>query len=245
MAARFDTSTDALSRTAGLPSIAAFTIMGWFKITVDLNANVTFFHFGHASLDQGVQLGTDVDGTTFSCYLSVGTFNGSALAVGTWYHAALTRSGTGAGQCLAYLNGVLNITPTNNATPVAGKITVGNNPFGEFNNGCAASVKVYGAALAAAEILQEMRQYAPARTANLNTFLPLLNTASEFTVDYSGSANTMTAGGTLTAEDGPPIPWRQGRRRAVTAAAAPVGGPAPGGVSTGVGVQRPVARGRV
>ena len=75
----------------------------------------------------------------------------------------------------------------------------------EFWNGRVANFKRYTAALSQTEIQYELLQYQPTRTANLLDYFHFVNAE---TVDYSGNANTLTAGSTATAtEAGPPIRW--------------------------------------
>lgn len=215
MSVRYDVFTETLLRTTNLPTITSFTMMGWFKISVDLNTFSTMLVFGATAGEPLYQIGTATDGTTLMSFSSGNSeVNGSALIVGTWYHVAITVAGTGTNQFLGYLNGVLNITNNGSTTATASKMLFGNNVGNEWLNGCIAAVKIYSAVLTSVEIANEMRQYVPIRTVNLNGFYPMSGAAvADFTVDYSGLSNTLTANGTLTREDGPPIPWRQGRRK--------------------------------
>lgn len=213
MAVRFDASGDDLRRTANLPTITAFTIMGWFQIVVDRNAFSCFMAFGsNAGGGAYYALQTPADGTTLALWNNSSSVSGTGLSTGTWYHLAFTCAGTGAGQLLAYLNGVLDITHSGNAGPSAGRIEIGNDLDSEFLNGRAAAIKIYSAVLTAAEIAQEMRQILPLRTANLNGYYPLFSTDDD-EIDFSGAGNNWTVTGTLATEDGPPIPWGAGRRR--------------------------------
>lgn len=222
MSVRFDGSTDALSRTTNLPSITSFTMMGWFYFSADRNTIVNTLAFGQSSGGGYYQLYWDQTGSGSV----LGTWNGAAsssgttsLSLSTWYHLAMTVSGTAAGNFLVYLNGALEITAAGRDIPTAGKLWVGNDNDSEWLNGRVAAVKIYDAVLTAAEIAQEMRQIQPVRFANLNSWYPLWSTADD-EIDYSGQGRTLTVGGTLAMEDGPPIPWKQGRRRLVLPAVA-------------------------
>lgn len=211
MALRFDASADMLSRTTTLPTITSFTLMGWFYLTTDRNASTAFFSLG-SNPDNGGNLtyilNTLSDGTTFNWWNGAADTSGSALAVATWTHLACTVAGTGAGQALAYKNGVLDITTSGNASAAAGIIFMGNDNFAEFLNGRAAALKVYSAVLTAAEIKAEMAYFVPVRTANLNTWLPCVDlTAANNAINLSGPGGNMTIGGTLAVEDGPPLTW--------------------------------------
>lgn len=217
MAVRFDNSADTLSRTTNLPTITSFTMMGWFYLTNSRTSGAT-----ETMLAFGDTLGVkfyqfyDNNNLTFTLWNGLTDTVGSTFTAATWYHLAMTCAGTGAGQFLGYLNGVLNITAPGDTGPTASKIFIGNDSASEWWDGRFAAIKIYSAVLTAAEIANEMRQYIPIRTVNLNGFYPMSGaTVTDFTTDYSGSANALTAAGTLTREDGPPIPWRQGRRKTI------------------------------
>ena len=115
---------------------------------------------------------------------------------------------------------MLDITTNGNAAITASRLVYGRNHDGNFHDGCLAACKVYGAVLTAAEIEQEMRCYLPMRTANLNSWFPLLS-ASDQLVDYSGVSGNLVLTGVVAAEDGPPIPWSVGSRRRWYALGAP------------------------
>lgn len=219
MAIRKDASGDTISRTTNLPTITSFTIMGWFKLSVDRNTYSALLSFGTNSSSPYYSILTDGSGTDLYVYNSSGlTTTGTSLTVGTWVHAALTVAGTGAGQVAFIRNGVATSTHAGSATPTAGIIVIGSTPSdNDWLNGCVAAVKIYSAVLTAAEIAKEMQQYLPVRTANLNGFYPMLSTSDD-EVDFSGNGNNWTIGGTLATEDGPPIPWKTGRKRVITPA---------------------------
>jgi hypothetical protein len=181
--------------------------MGWFKITTDTNANATFIKYGVSDSSTAYLLGTQADGTTFNIYNTATDAPGTALTVGTWYHCAMTIAGTGAGQVLGYLNGVLDMTQTGSPGPTNTQICIGaySTTGSERLNGCAAALKFYTGVFTAAEIAIEMCQYMPFRTAGLVMWSPLLS-AADATVNYAGTG-VWTVSGTLTTENGPPIPW--------------------------------------
>lgn len=228
MAMRFDATGEKYTRSSGLPTYSACTIMGWFKISVDRNDYSTFFCLDAdtAGYPTGLKylVATNSDGTTLQLYVGdADTVTGSTLTVGTWYHIALTVNGTSGENALVYVNGVLDITQTaKNASSI--KILYGESDAEngtEALNGVCAAIKEYDAVLTVEEIQQEMRQYLPMRTANINAFYPMLSDSDD-QVDFSGMGNTLTVGGTPTVEDGPPIPWCMGDEFAfVPAAAAP------------------------
>lgn len=215
MSVRFDASGDSLTRTVNLPTITAFSVMGWFQIVTDRNDFTQFIVFGDATGPDIYQIGTDSDGTTLNAYNGVDNL-GSALTVGTWYHLALVCSGVGAGNLKAYLNGVLDITAAGASGPGAGKLWVGNSVFSEFLNGSAAAVKIYSASLTAAEVAQEMRQILPVRTANLNGWYPMHGTTA-LKADFSGNLNDWTDVSTSFSAESPPIPWKARSTREIIA----------------------------
>ena len=171
MAVRFDASADKVSRTTNLPPITSFTMMCWVAVKVDRNAYSCFLHAGALS-DDKYFMGTDNSGLTLNLF-SGDDNTGTALVLNTWYHIAMTVSGTGAGAFLGYLNGALNITAPGAVITIA-NIAVGQDGQGEWSSAAYAALKVYSAVLTASEIQQEMRCMLPVRTANLNTWSPLL-----------------------------------------------------------------------
>ena len=201
MAVRFDASADKVSRTTNLPPITSFTMMCWVAVKVDRNAYSCFLHAGALS-DDKYFMGTDNSGLTLNLF-SGDDNTGTALVLNTWYHIAMTVSGTGAGAFLGYLNGALNITAPGAVITIA-NIAVGQDGQGEWSSAAYAALKVYSAVLTASEIQQEMRCMLPVRTANLNTWSPLLTHTD--VANYAGTG-AWTVGGTLTTEVGPPIPW--------------------------------------
>jgi len=184
--------------------------MCWAYITTDRNDYSSILCFGTstASDTREYTLAAGSDGTTLQVWNGSVETTGSGLGVATWNHVALTVAGTGANQCIAYLNGVANITMAGYSGPVAQKLYVGTNPYTEWWNGRLAALKVWGAVLTVDEIVQEMRWYVPIRGANLNTWVPCVEpVANDNAKDFGGIAGDMTVAGTITVEDGPPIAW--------------------------------------
>lgn len=151
------------------------------------------------------------------------TTSGATPTTGTWYHICQTVAGTGAGQHLGYRDGSLIATNAGSTSPTAGKIWIGNNQDTDYHNGDVCAVKIYNAVLTAAEIQQEMRQIAPVRFANLNTWLPLLDGAN-LEKDWSGVSGNMTAGGTVTLTSNPPVPFRASKPKTTVYISAGGGG---------------------
>jgi hypothetical protein len=207
MAIRLDAVNDPLVRTTSLPPITTFSILCWAYLSVDRNSYSEVMTYGNNS-STFYQYGTKGDGTTLGSYNGSVEGTGVAWTVGTWKHLAMTVAGTGAGQFLCYQNGVVDTTLAGNASVTSVGLRLGTN-FGtssEWFNGRIAAVKIYDVALTQAAIVNEMRQYLPFRTANLNMWCPML--VHTDTKDYSGAGRTWTSdGGALATEDGPPIPW--------------------------------------
>ena len=220
MAVRFDALDETFIRSTNLPTNTAFTMMGWFMISVDRNDYSTFLSYGTSVGTNKKTLQTGADGVTLTLWDGLAEDAGTTLSVGTWYHITLTHDGT---TPRGYLNGVLDVSGTNIVDPLT-SIEVGRSENSEWLNGRAAAIKIYSAVLTTDEMLQEMRQYLPVRTANINSWFPLFNTTP--IADYSGNAFDFGfGGGSITVEDGPPIPWKAGRQRILIPPAAAGGGP--------------------
>ena len=230
MSVRFDASTDALSRIAlPRPSITAFTLMGWAYSLGSVGAFSGALSFGNASAGGFYMIGRNMDTNRLQIYNASGGATGTAAwAISTWAHIAMTCAGTGANLLLGYLNGVLDITTTGASFVNAEKLYVGSSNGPDPFNGRMAAVKIYNAVLTASEIATEMGQYLPVNPTNLNNCTPLLTHTD--VQDYGGLNATWTVDGTLTTEDGPPIPWmlRQPRRTVRAAVAVARKAPPPG-----------------
>jgi hypothetical protein len=143
------------------------------------------------------------------------------MTKGAWYHVAMTVEGTGAGQVKVYVNGGAPVSFPGNPGIPSERLWIGNSPSGSWLDGGMADVKIYNAVLTGAEIQQEMNQFAPVRTADLNSYYPLQDAATA-TLDASGNNLTLTAKGALTTDpSGPPL-------QAGTPLATPVGTPLTG-----------------
>jgi hypothetical protein len=223
MAVRFDASGDSLSRTTGLPSFP-ISISAWCKVNVDGDQFHGLAAIGNATLESQILADFTSTNARVHCYNGVSVSGAAAsLAVGTWFHLGIVQQDpdAAADDLLIYLNGALDITAVDTHDDIAPitKLTFGNNKDSDFLNGCIAAVKVWsGVGLTAAEFAAERWQYAPLRLANLNAWNPLLTHTD--LLDYSASGNSLTAGGTLTTEEGPPIPWRRSKSRLVFPASA-------------------------
>jgi Concanavalin A-like lectin/glucanases superfamily/Bacterial Ig domain len=205
-AAGFDQSGDELRRTTNLPPITSFTMMGWFRLTGDNHPYSTLLALTHSTSSNGyvVQLCCGNGWDQLEGWTGASSALGSKLTLGTWYHVAMTVSGSGPGQFRVYLNGALDMTLDGNPAATAERLSIGNDSHREWMDGNASDVKLYNVALTPGEIAQEMMQYAPVRTAGLDSWYPL-RSATDAVTDYSGNAGTLTLAGSLTTVAGPPL----------------------------------------
>jgi hypothetical protein len=227
MAIVMDAAGEKYTRTTSLPAVTAFTIMGWVTISEVYDYH-GFFAFGDTTGSRSVVLGTSGGGQTFK--LEEGAEGaqvlGTTLSFDTWYHVTVTCAGSGANQLIGYLNGVSDVVGTIDANVTAENLVIGSDPvFGNpVLNGRMAAVKIWGAALTANEILNERHYFAPVRLTNINSWYPMVDTVvADNLIDRNGAAN-LTAGGTLTIGNGPPILWAPGTRNVYHAAAAAAAG---------------------
>jgi hypothetical protein len=118
-----------------------YTIEGWFYITAaSVPNNVNFWGMTNGS-GNNPKLALIADGTQFQLFANNGTdaivaVNHGGLAVKTWHHIAVVRTGTSANQHKIYLNGTaLNSTSSafGNASSLTGTFNIGY--MGETNSG--------------------------------------------------------------------------------------------------------------
>jgi hypothetical protein len=204
MAIRIDASGEYLRRTANLPTTGAWTACCWYYYTGDgyYWASVIALE-GSTGNYQLIQW----DGANFTVQ-STGSnvANLTAPTTGAWYFVALVSNGTNLVAYKRTLAGVWDsqsISAGSSFTPTT--LTFGADLGDEYINGRLAGIKVWNAALTAAEIYQEAETLRPQRFANLNLFCPVF--PGERTKDYSGNGYTLTEGGTPTDEDPPPVGW--------------------------------------
>lgn len=233
MAIRFDNDLEYYQRTTGLPAFTAVTICGWVKLSIDKNNYASPFSLDDGDTSDYLTLYTDPDGTSLNVQgQHSGGFTDAALrslTVGGWYFLAIKCDGsTVTGYAIAA--GETAVTKASVTTSIpfgtTNRLWFGSNVWAEGWNGLIAAVKVYDAVLTDNEVMAEMNQYLPVRTANLNSFYPFLT--KEDAGDYSGNGRTLTLTGTVANEDGPPIAWSRarGRRMFIPAAAGGSGGTA-------------------
>lgn len=217
MAFRADATADSAYRTASTPAFGSFTEILWANRKVDKGAGEYLFIFGSASLAGYWALAVDgltTDKVAIETTLGGGlgaTSSGSAWSVGTWKRLAIVFDDTADtltlfedGSQTAQVTGATGTFTTAelyHAVPSAGS---------EFDGLITAS-KLYTTTLTLAQIENEWRQFLPASTTNLWGWWPLLSHTD--LSDYSGNGRPLTANGTLTTEDGPPIAWSASPRR--------------------------------
>lgn len=203
MAIRADAAGDYLGRTASYPSYDPLTVCFWVRLNSDINATGGFFAINVGGADELAFVGVNSDGVTFMLYYGNAVLTGSALSTGTWYFVAATRNATSA---IGYLDGVQDISGNPGAvtgTPSALRFL--QTEEGLRIDGKMTGARIWEAELTAAEIQQEMYTLCPNRFANLWAWYPMLTAAD--VEDMSGNARDLTAAGTLTTEDGPPVSW--------------------------------------
>ncbi|HAM56723.1 MAG TPA: hypothetical protein DCQ64_15530 [Candidatus Rokubacteria bacterium] len=135
------------------------------------------------------------------------------FSAGVWVHLAIVYDGGGAANAdrlKLYVNGVAQTVTFSGTIPAsigssADTVTIGTDGANAWDlDGVLAHLKVWTAALTAAEVAQEMESARPARTANLVQWSPLDDGVSA--KDYSGSGNHGTVTGAVQIA-GPPVSY--------------------------------------
>lgn len=225
MAVRTNASGEELFRTWG-GSSTLWTVMGWFYLNsipgagnaasfIEMGVdNFAFNDHFYIMLDDAGHLETQILSTVV---------DGSTLSLNRWYHIAGVCDGTGTNNFRCYLDGVLDITRDSAGSAAVNQVWINNDEFDEVLDGKVACFKAWRAALTVEEIAREKTQYRPVRWSNLDGWNPLLS--HSLLLDYSDQGRHLSSGGTISTEDGPPIPWEAKRKRRVFfVPAAPPGG---------------------
>jgi hypothetical protein len=207
MAVRFSATGQRYTGTLSAGAVTAFTVACWVKITTNRVANSAVIGISNTTADMFVML-TASDGVSMAIGDDTNIqVTGAALTVGSWYYCAATMSGT---TGTVYVradtaNTWSTATGVISGTLNAATVNLGDDAFtGEWLNGCVTGVKLWSAALTAAELEQEIWQHVPSRTLNLQAWYPLTHPD---TLDYNGTGHTLTGGTGVVFEDGPAVPW--------------------------------------
>lgn len=220
MAIRFNAQADYLERTASLPASNSIAACGWIKqysrpassgpMVFFLGNSGTTNYFGLIMADKG-------DGNAYVFDHLGAQAIGACPADGTWifwfimYDGQYLQAGfqaAGAATLTSnYLTRSYSFTP---ALMALSGIGLAEN----YLDATIGPVKIWGSVFATnAELDAERLQYLPSKLTNLHLFSPFINTGGTSFLDISGNGRNWTEGGTVTDEDGPPIPWKMGRHR--------------------------------
>lgn len=197
-----------------MPAADPFTVCFWIYFVADRAAASIFFLDSNIAGTDGVALSSPISGAALR--LEITTFvggvptenTGSLLSTATWYHMALTRNGN---SFKAYLNGNLDVSVTTSLSFTCEVIQWSTSTSGFWYNGRIQAAKFWTAELSQSDIRQEMWSQTPQRTNNLWGWWPMLSVTD--LVDYSANGRDLTAGNSPTSESGPPVAWRQGRKK--------------------------------
>ncbi len=212
MAIRISASGEYALRSASVPDEQNFTIAGWAYLVSDRAGNERwFFALENAGQDGFEILGWDATGelSVYSSADDLGEFS-SSPSDGEWFYWAVSCAGTGGTDLKAYYiesDGTLLSEAVTGDSFTPANLFIGSDSYDNWNNIRFAHIKVWDAVLTQTEIQQEMYVARPVRTANLHAWWPMLDGATERLADYSGNGKTLTAAGTLSDEDGPPVSW--------------------------------------
>jgi len=202
VAIRFTEGTgEALTRTD--PPTTTLTIAYWMYLVSNLGWDIHVRYQGSNPPSIGLNgtgtqivLQDDVDGST-----------GANVSVNTWYHVAWVRRAAADNEL--FLNGV-NVVDGFTMNAPSGNLAVGTWIPGDYSYSPGwrvAGIKIWSAALSAAEVAQEMHVIQPRRTADLYGWWPCFPGATERITDYSGNGRNWSTTGTLSDEDPPPVSW--------------------------------------
>jgi hypothetical protein len=205
---RFDNSADIYSGSAAASDISttAVTMCCWYY-RISSTTDPTLVGIQRSGPDQYFLLRLISTTTVPGMVDNSASVNGAPTwnpNSNEWAFAACTfSSGTGKIYAGRLMDATLNTTSSTGFTGpnTAASVRIGNDTFPEPFNGRIAGVKIWNAALSAAELELERWTYSPVRTADLWAWYPLDGTS---TADASGNGHTLTAGGSLTTEAGPP-----------------------------------------
>lgn len=200
---------------AAIDTAAALTVMLWVNPDTVAPARQVLLAKATASV---IAILFEQVSNDLKIYHTTGGITGeidfNVLSAGTWAHVASVFDGAGvanADRQKLYVNGVNQTVTFAGTIPAALgdgganalEVGAGSGAGGTtFLNGKVALLKVWTAALSAAEIAQEMQTDPPLRTANLLIWSPYDDETSAR--DYSGNGNHGTVTGALQIA-GPPV----------------------------------------
>lgn len=235
MAIVVNSDASAFKRTANLPAYNSATLFGWFYIGTDKNDYTSLLGLADSTggtPTAGFHLSTDVDGTTLQVWNDfAGGTNLKALSTATWYFAAITCAGTGAGQVIGYVRSITETTFTTTTETLPGSFTpavaewgrAGYSPF--YLDGRIHACGMADVVLSSDELLWLSHFHEPQLRGirSLNVFYPTIESVNtNATVDRSGNGRNATATHGALA-DSPPLLWMRSPRIGVINVAAAAG----------------------
>lgn len=221
MSVRFDADADRLNRSTNIPVHTNLTVAMFVQIVAQPSGDGSIWSLDSASSGDFFNLETGsgglslhmIDGFTVDIVVTT-------LALSTWYFIGVVGDNV---NVTAYVG---NLTASSSPTFITGTharnatggrtldtFTVGGDSFADFPNCRMAGFRIWDAALTPAELQLEMQSIRPRRTANINSFYPLLDVNDKL-IDFSGKGNTLTPnGGAWNTDANPPVPWGTRQRR--------------------------------
>lgn len=198
MAIITDAAEDYLTRTSDLPAFNAWSACGWSKITTTRNGalHITAFDSGATNY---VALNTDaIDASNSSWNIMVpgdAAVISASVAYNTWVFWAISVGANSYGYIALEADESLTASSalTTPAATIA-RLDCAGNSQGDYVVGQTCYVKVWSAALSAAELLAEKPYWDAVRTTNLYSQCDLASDGS----DQSGLSHPWTANGTVT-----------------------------------------------
>ena len=205
---------------AAMDGASALTIMAWINPDTFSANDAMFGRNADASNYWVLQQGSTADDVMFQIVTAaagrIGETTSNLISTGAWHHVTVVYDGSLAGDARVaiYVDGAaqtLTYSGAGSFPATLGSYTV---PFetGGLTGGLFADIKlshlkVWTAALSAAEIAQEVHSFRPARTTNLIVSSPYDDGTSAR--DYSGQGNHGTVSGALQVT-GPPVSYGAG-----------------------------------
>ena len=203
---------------AGIDSGAVLTVMCWANVDTVPTIETAYVGKVVAGTPYVFLFGPTTDNKVMFLAGAAGSANGKSPALtqtnGVDEHWAVVYDGAGAANAdkvKMYKNGIdqtLTFTGTFPATLADGgtePVYAARDSRGSvFLNGRVSHIKLWLAALTAAEVAQEFNSYRPVRTANLSLWAPYDDGTSAR--DYSGAGNHGTVTGALQVP-GPPVSY--------------------------------------